>query len=150
MGNLCAGEQVALAVSGANTYSWSNGLTSAVTIITPTATTTYTVYGTGLDGCVGSTAFTQSVNACTGLSSVTAANLAFQLYPNPNNGSFVIKTESDLNISIINETGAVVKTFSLNVSNNRNVSLTGLESGIYFVYGQNGSTHVQQKIIILK
>lgn len=147
---VCAGEQVALAVSGANTYSWSNGLTSAVTIITPTATTTYTVYGTGLDGCVGMAAFTQSVNACTGLITIATANSAFQLYPNPNNGSFVIKADSDLMITIINETGAVIKVVNLNESNNRSIILSGLESGIYFVYGQNGSSRIQQKLVILK
>jgi len=42
----CAGTSATLFVSGANSYSWSNGSTSSVVIVTPSANTVYTVTGT--------------------------------------------------------------------------------------------------------
>lgn len=48
--NICSGNTVALFVSGASTYSWSNGSTSASLVVNPNQTTTYTVIGTSA-GC---------------------------------------------------------------------------------------------------
>ena len=41
--NLCAGDATTLLASGGNTYSWSTGSTSTILVLTPTATTTYTL-----------------------------------------------------------------------------------------------------------
>jgi len=43
---ICSGGVVTLNASGANTYSWSTGATSAITTATPNSTTIYTVVGT--------------------------------------------------------------------------------------------------------
>ena len=54
--SLCIGNGVVgvdtLIASGANTYSWSTGATTATITPSPTITTTYTVTGTGTNGCV--------------------------------------------------------------------------------------------------
>ncbi|MBL7901377.1 MAG: T9SS type A sorting domain-containing protein [Bacteroidia bacterium] len=42
----CAGTSATLFVSGANSYSWSNGSTSSVVVVTPSSNTVYTVTGT--------------------------------------------------------------------------------------------------------
>lgn len=65
---ICAGgPAVNLVVSGANTYSWSpaTGLSSATTNnpdANPASTTTYTVTGTSVDGCIGTETVTVTVN----------------------------------------------------------------------------------------
>lgn len=46
----CGGTAVTLSGSGANTYTWDNGVTNGVAF-TPAATTTYTVTGTDGNGC---------------------------------------------------------------------------------------------------
>lgn len=46
----CDGEQVTLSGSGAQSYTWDNGVTNGVPF-TPGATTTYTVTGTAANGC---------------------------------------------------------------------------------------------------
>ncbi|WP_411812359.1 choice-of-anchor L domain-containing protein [Chryseobacterium scophthalmum] len=49
---ICLGESVTLTASGGVTYQWSNStVTSAVQTLSPTQTTTYTVYAIGAQGC---------------------------------------------------------------------------------------------------
>jgi PKD repeat protein len=48
--NICAGDAATLSASGASSYSWSNGATTATTIAFPITTTVYTVTGT-TTGC---------------------------------------------------------------------------------------------------
>jgi hypothetical protein len=59
---VCAGTPVTLSASGgASAYTWDNGITNAVAF-TPTATTTYTVTGTDVNGCVNTDQVTVTVN----------------------------------------------------------------------------------------
>lgn len=60
---LCAGNSSSLAASGANSYSWSNGSTSATLVVTPSMNTTYTVTGTNSNGCQNNALKTITVNA---------------------------------------------------------------------------------------
>lgn len=58
-GNLsfCEGGSTTLTATGANTYSWNTGSTASVIVVTPTASTSYTLVGTVSQGC-GDTAST--------------------------------------------------------------------------------------------
>jgi gliding motility-associated-like protein len=49
---VCEGQSVVLTGSGAQTYTWNNGVTNGVPFV-PTATQTYTVTGTSQFGCIG-------------------------------------------------------------------------------------------------
>ena len=69
---ICVGGSVTLTGGGATSYSWSGGVTNAVSFI-PTATTTYTVTGTNINGCVNTAAITVTVNP---LPVVTATSTA--------------------------------------------------------------------------
>jgi gliding motility-associated-like protein len=61
----CEAESTTLTVSGASTYTWSSASTTGATlIITPSITSTYSVSGTDVNGCVNSAAITQSVAPC--------------------------------------------------------------------------------------
>lgn len=48
---ICAGQTIILSGSGANTYTWNNGVTNGVAFTPPNGTTTYTVTGTSAGGC---------------------------------------------------------------------------------------------------
>lgn len=50
---VCAGSSVTLNATGANSLSWDNGISNGVAFI-PVADQTYTVSGTGANGCAGS------------------------------------------------------------------------------------------------
>ena len=49
--SICLGRQATLTATGANTFTWSTGATTASISITPTTTATYTVTGTDVNGC---------------------------------------------------------------------------------------------------
>jgi hypothetical protein len=60
---ICDGESVNLNATGANTYSWNNGLGAGAShTVSPTSNTTYTVTGTGTGGCVNTAQVTVTVN----------------------------------------------------------------------------------------
>ena len=57
---ICTGQQATLTATGATSYTWTSGITNS-TPFTPTATQTYTVSGTDVNGCSGSDAVTVSL-----------------------------------------------------------------------------------------
>ncbi len=48
---VCNGDNISLTATGANSYSWSGGISNGITFL-PSATTTYTVTGTNSFGCI--------------------------------------------------------------------------------------------------
>ncbi len=58
---VCQGGNVVLTASGAQSYSWNNGITNGVSF-TPGSTTTYTVTGTNANGCQGTDQVLVTVN----------------------------------------------------------------------------------------
>ena len=60
---ICDGNSVTLSGSGANSYSWDNGITDGVAFIPGLGITTYTVTGTDADGCSNTDDIVVTVNA---------------------------------------------------------------------------------------
>jgi PKD repeat protein len=145
----CAGDVVALAANGAANYTWTGGSTNPVFIITPSTTTSYTVTGASTNNCKNTATFTQSVSACSGIFKQNSENDLISLFPNPNKGSFVIKTQQDAELTIINQTGQIIKTISVKHINTNETFVSDLSPGIYFVVGQTQFGVVKQKIVVL-
>ncbi|GGD29323.1 T9SS type A sorting domain-containing protein [Flavobacterium orientale] len=83
--------------------------------------------------------------------SVTDFSLnATEVYPNPSNGNFSIKTKTNLDvITIYSQTGALIRTISVNdPSENIEVTVNGLQSGIYFIELKNKTDKSWKKIIV--
>lgn len=59
---ICTGQQATLTATGATSYSWTSGITNS-TPFTPTATQTYSVSGTDVNGCSGTDAVTVTLVA---------------------------------------------------------------------------------------
>jgi len=59
--SVCTGGSVTLTGGGASTYTWDNNVIDAVSFV-PTATTTYMVTGTDVNGCVNTAMITVTVN----------------------------------------------------------------------------------------
>jgi hypothetical protein len=72
------------------------------------------------------------------------------IFPNPSNGEFSISTKTILNkLNIYSQTGALVKTIEvINNSNEAEVKVNGLTSGIYFIELLNDSEKSWKKIIV--
>jgi hypothetical protein len=60
---ICQGNSTTLNPTGANTYSWDNGIGAVESpVVSPTANTTYTVTGTGTNGCTNTAQVAIAVN----------------------------------------------------------------------------------------
>jgi hypothetical protein len=75
--SVCSGSPVTLTGSGAASYTWDNGITDGVAF-NPTATTTYMVTGTDVNGCQGMDMITVNVDP---LPTVTASSTASSVCP---------------------------------------------------------------------
>jgi hypothetical protein len=145
---ICSGESTSLTASGGLTYTWSTLQTGNDVPVSPNVQTTYSVVGVDQNGCKGTATVQVKLSPCTGISEVDQVRLS--VYPNPNNGEFVVESPTDVNLSLINELGQQVMTLRLSAANSRKVNLTGLANGIYFITGNNGSQTINQKIIVTR
>nr|WP_279158184.1 gliding motility-associated C-terminal domain-containing protein [Pseudomonas corrugata] len=112
---VCQGGSIALTASGAQSYSWNNGITNGVSFI-PGSTATYAVTGTNANGCQGTDQVLVTVN------------------PIPNVGAGANQTICLGSQIALNGSGASVYSWSNGVSNN--VSFTpSLGVNTYVVTG---------------
>lgn len=141
---LCQGQTGMLTASGASTYTWSTGATGSSISVSPPGTTTYSVSGTDSQGCMGSAMVTQSVSVCTGIASFEGA-AGYRVYPNPNNGSFAIETETPATITVYDVLGNALLSRSLE-KGRQAVDISGQANGLYYLKvsgtGHTGVTKV--------
>jgi hypothetical protein len=112
----CAGVPVNLSASGALSYTWSSGPNTASTNVVPMANTTYTVYGSGITGCVGSAVKTVSVDA---LPTVSITPLT--------------QTMCVMNVATISVNGAVSYTWNPSNSHASTFTLSPTATNMYSV-----------------
>jgi gliding motility-associated-like protein len=118
---VCAGGTVALTATGGIGYTWTPGnLTGSLVVITPTATTVYTVTGISSAGCTNTAAVTVSVNSrpivtasaspvtiCAGSSSTLSAGGAlFYAWSNSAIGAVTIVSPTITTTYTVTGTGA--------------------------------------------
>ncbi len=72
---------------------------------------------------------------------------SLHVYPNPNNGSFTVKSDIKGVYSITNLIGQTIQTIELNGTNNNTVTVSNLNNGVYFIKGTDG---VNQKVVVAK
>lgn len=92
----------------------------------------------------------------TNLSNTAIEAYNFDIYPNPNNGQFSIKTINEpkneiLKISVYNLIGEIV--YQSNINNTdvtKSIKLDAIPNGIYFVKVKNGNQEFSKKIIVTK
>jgi hypothetical protein len=74
---------------------------------------------------------------------------ATQIYPNPSNGDFMIKTKTGLDkINVYSQVGTFVKTIMVNNADAVEVNIKDLSSGIYLIELVNASDKSWKKIIV--
>jgi type IX secretion system substrate protein len=148
---ICIGKTSLLTAEGAGTsgtYTWTNGLgNSPIVSVAPIDNQTYTVTGTDANGCRSSGSCLLIVSKCLGINSIEANRTSLLIYPNPNNGEFIISSNEPITLTVINELGQQVKEISITEIISE-VKITGLAKGIYCITGKNNNGYVSQKIIV--
>jgi hypothetical protein len=88
-----------------------------------------------------------------GLSDILLEN-TFTIYPNPNNGNFIVnsqlKATENVNISLYNLLGAKIQEFNNVKSYPFQMSVTDLPNGSYFVKFNSGKNAITKKVFISK
>jgi len=129
---------------GFNTYTWSDGSTAQTYNVITYGT--YYVDAVDSNGC--SATDTVVIYNCVGVNE--NASLAFNLYPNPNNGTFTVELPEftkNVRIEVMNIQGEVIYTDVL-VSNRNNINISNFAKGVYFVKLISDKAERIEKIII--
>jgi hypothetical protein len=145
---ICVGQSATITAGGANTYSWSTGGNTTAIVVSPTISTTYTVIGTDLNNCNGSSAYTQSVSTCTNLKTFTT-NDNINVFPNPNNGTFnvEINVKGEFELEAYNMVGQLVYKGKLNSGSNK-IDIKTKAGVYYYSVIENNKTIHQGKLVI--
>jgi len=144
---VCAGENVLVSVTGANSYVWTGGGTTAIQFFTPLSTTIYTVSGMGSNGCATVASVTVVTNACLGINEQSDIS-AIEVFPNPSKGSFTIISDSEITLQLVDLKGIVILDFKLNRANNFTAGATNLSEGLYFLIDSSGYFKGRKKIVV--
>jgi|GEM_PF-1036872 len=102
------------------------------------------------NGCTGTTVFSATVSACSGIGANAVNTNEYTVYPNPNNGSFIITAANDVSLALLNDLGQVIRVFKLDETNAHSIHVSDLPAGVYFLNGQNTSQLIRQKVVVTK
>jgi PKD repeat protein len=72
-----------------------------------------------------------------------------EVYPNPNNGSFTVKSIKSGNFSIVNQLGQTVYTFTIEPKLKNEIQVVGLSKGIYYIQDYQ-RINLNKKIVVLE
>lgn len=138
---VCPYQSTTLTASGANSYTWSNGVTSSNITVSSSSSKQYVV--TSIDpasGCKSSKTITLSVNPCLGLNSLNNDINSFHLFPNPNTGVFSIESDYAIHIELQDVLNRILVEKDLN-KGRTDFDLSYLPAGSYLirVAGLHGS-----------
>jgi hypothetical protein len=149
--DMCKGETATLSGTGGSTYQWlANTLyiSAQQAIVSPNASTTYTLVGTDLNGCSNSTSIIQNVSECLGINGVTTVSGDVRIYPNPTAGILTVelRNSNSKSIEVIDITGRVVLA---NVTRDEfsTLNISALSNGVYYVKIKSEKTLEVVKVV---
>ena len=140
--SVCAGSSVTLTGGGASTYTWNNNVMNAFPFI-PTATNTYMVTGTDVNGCVNTALVTVSVNPlpivslgpniiqCGGTAMLNAGNMgSTYMWSNASTTQTITVSASGTYIVFVTDVNGCIGTNSVVVTINSIPSVTASASSV--------------------
>ncbi len=133
---ICVGNSVTLTTGGATTYTWSTSAHTTSIVVTPTATTNYSVSGSSAAGCINSMSVNVVVNSCVGIDEVTGQSAGIRVYPNPTNSllnlDFTSFNNEEVLVEISNTIGQVILSEKVS-SQHTSFNIQNLDSGLYII-----------------
>ena len=118
--------------------------------MSPTSETKYVVTGTDIYNCVNTATVTIKVSLCPGFEEYQNGLSGLSVYPNPNNGNFIIQSEVAVELQLRNQLGQVIEMYKLDDNTNYQAHVNNLADGVYFVTGIHQGQKFTQKILISK
>lgn len=132
---VCAGQSLTLSALGATNYTWSTGSNSTAIVVSPQASTIYSLSGVAPGKiCPGKDTLSITVFTCTVLRSMDEALNGLLLYPNPADNRLTVELPNTLpkHVSVSDATGR--KITELDSSEEKfDLDLGALSPGLYLV-----------------
>lgn len=132
---ICIGQSATLSATGASSYTWSTaGSGSSITVF-PAITTTYTVSGTGANGCSSQLSYTQQVSLCTSIETISGTSTIL-VYPNPFSNQLSMVLEQPALIVMSNMLGQTFYSAQAE-SGLSSIDTKDIPAGVYYVEIRN-------------
>ena len=147
---VCKGQTFIMSASGANSYTWSTGAsTASVSLNEPNpGVYTYFVSGSSTEGCKSNkVTLGITVSSCSGIEENESQT--YRMYPNPSNGLVTLESgrNESFNVNVTDLTGREV--LSLQAQNSAcTLNIQDFANGVYFVKIQ--SIHGNQILRLVK
>jgi hypothetical protein len=148
-----------LTASGAVSYQWSTGATGASILVIPLLTTTYSVVGTGANGCSNTASATVTVSLLGGIGLRTASDdpateateiIEVSSYPNPTHGPLFIKdAPENSSVEIYDMRGERLHA-GFTKESVEELNLEGYPAGIYIVRVRHENRVIYQSRVLRK
>jgi hypothetical protein len=143
--SICVKETTTITATGASNYSWSTNSTSAQISVAPVTNTMYTIIGIDSKGCSNTGSVNINVLKCTGLPDAEQHS-GLSVFPNPSNGIYNLKCESELTFSVYNMLGDLILKQTVD-KGLHSINLESFPSGTYLLR-TDGPGNVYQKMLI--
>jgi PKD-like domain/Secretion system C-terminal sorting domain len=145
---ICRNESTTLTASGALSYSWNTGPTTAAIVVSPLSNTNYTVTGIDANNCAKKASINVVVSLCLGLNETTADQPQLvSVFPNPSNGEFTLKANESTEFQIFDVQGKLIKTLSLPEGSHK-IDLSAYASGEYIL--KASTKDKTQQVLLIK
>lgn len=135
---ICSGSSATLTGNAANSYSWSTGSTNTTIVVSPTASTMYTLTGYNNYSCTATTTIGITVATCTSIDEIPFGD-NFAIYPQPAQDlvSILLSNfyEPIIQIKITDVNGKEILNKEFQVSNFKTIIQTQqLPRGVYILH----------------
>ncbi|MES2588415.1 MAG: T9SS type A sorting domain-containing protein [Bacteroidota bacterium] len=147
--DVCEGTMVTLNGSGADSYTWNNGVTNN-TAFTASGTQTYTVTGTAINGCTNTDVVSVATHSCASIDENSSSLI--NVYPNPSNGNVTIKSNELTQfktVELLDQLGRTLSTWKIS-STVMNIELKEVANGNYTLIFKGDNAISTQKIQVNK
>ena len=104
------------------------------------------IYNRAINTSEVSTLYNDPNPATVGINEMSNNKSFVKVFPNPNNGEFVIQSQNSDVVNIVNDLGQTIQTVELTQQNNFSFKVNSLPSGIYFLIGEK----IKSKVIVTK
>ncbi|MCC6372500.1 MAG: T9SS type A sorting domain-containing protein [Bacteroidia bacterium] len=147
---ICRNETTTISATGAATYTWNSVSFGSNIVVTSSLITTlnYSVVGTATNGCTDDINVSVVVIGCNAIHESGTTLSRLMVYPNPAQDNFIVESDQELSLVLVNQLGQVLNKIELNHLNGYKVQVNGLSTGIYFVTGSIGEQSFSRKIVI--
>lgn len=144
---ICQGQTAVITASGATTYAWGGGQTTAQISVTPSATTVYTLTGSNA-ACSSTASVTQNVSLCLGVKENTLADNV-SVFPNPFRNELNVSNSgsTEMTVTIADALGKTIYKTSIHTNSDEIIQTEFLNNGLYFLNLNDGTTTVTKKMV---